>query len=979
VDAGEVLLGAAAVASACVVALSALRAFTGAAAYARHARLALLAALLAVLGASILLAVYLASSRLEYAYVHAFTRADLPLAYKLSALYTGQEGSFLFWAVLLAALLALHDSLRLPVSDSFRDAFRGTAALLLLALLLLVLYLDPFRPTPPVDLLRFPDGRGLNTLLVTPFTLVHPPIQFAAYAASALPFSAAVAFLLTREPRWSEAAVLWARLSWLLFVLALGIGALWSYNVLGWGGYWAWDPVETADLVPFLAATGLAHALVFHRRERRYYWTAPFLAVALLAAALFATFETKSGFVDSPLHTFTLPQLQVSPFGETIDLRALGAGDRLVAMASYVPSARFLISLLSAVLLASMMLFVARFAKVRAAEARARGARVPLLFVHLHLGLLAVLLVWVLLDPAGFYAAGLELARVVGLGNPAPGTIVLATLLAGLPLAWIVSTARDEPPRPLKLEDVVADRNLTVVIVGASGLWLVAIVALMIQGAQGLQPAVFESRLPFVLVPVGYTLGVYALHRRLGARRALLGGALAGAVAVPVALVSPWPLAAFHVLLAAATLLALSGHLARLLAPRGRRQSVAALLVLSGIAGMVFWASHPSGLLGLSWTPFLPLDVLGLVASSIALLGGVAVGKGASRRVALRSAIAGMAAVGFLVGLIASAIAVWLSRDLQGQDWRRRFTAAVRAVSPQLVHVGALLVLVGYAASTYASSAQDLGFRSGEIQVDPAGTSVGPYILRLASWSANDTDGDARVDWITARVSANASGAALGIVSLDIRGSAVPGDAGNLTFRTFSVTATGASAVAHGTFVVTAVTVRGTGAPENWTLPAVRPKMASMEVVALTVSARFFEGIAVGAPAPVFGTATSLASPQAGGASQATALIQPAGAPSIPLTLTYDPYSQRYRGVPAIVTAPLGDLYLVPQAIEVGGTWMEAGSAGRIASPGEVTAVAFSARSVPGMSALWGGLALMGFGIAARIASDLPARLRSPR
>jgi len=96
----------------------------------------------------------------------------------------------------------------------------------------------------------------------------------------------------------------------------------------------------------------------------------------------------------------------------------------------------------------------------------------------------------------------------------------------------------------------------------------------------------------------------------------------------------------------------------------------------------------------------------------------------------------------------------------------------------------------------------------------------------------------------------------------------------------------------------------------------------------------------------------------------------------------------RSAGVPAnlvcmnchrFVTAPLGDLYLVPQAIEVGGTWMEAGSAGRIASPGEVTAVAFSARSVPGMSALWGGLALMGFGIAARIASDLPARLRSPR
>ncbi|MEA1905661.1 MAG: cytochrome c biogenesis protein CcsA [Euryarchaeota archaeon] len=139
-------------------------------------------------------------------------------------------------------------------------------------------------------------AQGMNPLLRNPWMVIHPPIVFFGYAAAAIPFGAAAAYLLIGDRRWMEIAEPWSRITWLFMTLGIGIGGFWAYEVLGWGAwYWGWDPVETSSLIPWVALTAYLHTQFRMKRNREYGLAAPALLMLSFILVIFATFVTRSG------------------------------------------------------------------------------------------------------------------------------------------------------------------------------------------------------------------------------------------------------------------------------------------------------------------------------------------------------------------------------------------------------------------------------------------------------------------------------------------------------------------------------------------------------------------------------------------------------------------------------------------------------------------------------------------------------------
>jgi cytochrome c-type biogenesis protein CcmF len=265
--------------------------------------------MLVVMASAILTALILTHD-FSNGYVFGYSDRSLPLHFLLSTFYAGQEGSFLFW-VLCSSLIAV------ALSGFARK--RGSEAEVMTVFLLvqtvligLALFKSPFisiwAKYPDLPIGQLPaDGRGLNPLLQNFWMVIHPPVLFIGFALMAVPYSQAIAGLWKRKPTiLSEQG-----LSWTLFavsVLGLGImlGAYWAYGVLGWGGYWGWDPVENSSLVPWLTGAALIHILVAQRRTGKYIKTGLVLAVVSFFLVIYSTFLTRSGILgDASVHAFT--------------------------------------------------------------------------------------------------------------------------------------------------------------------------------------------------------------------------------------------------------------------------------------------------------------------------------------------------------------------------------------------------------------------------------------------------------------------------------------------------------------------------------------------------------------------------------------------------------------------------------------------------------------------------------------------------
>src|SRR4030066_348120 len=175
--------------------------------------------------------------------------------------------------------------------------------------LLFIFDMALFAETSEFEKSVYPNGVGLNLVLQTPEMVIHPPVVFAGYAFCVAALAAGLAYYAAGDRNWFMVALPWTRLSWVFLPLGIGIGAIWAYYVLGWGGYWAWDPVETSSLLPWLMTTAFLHTQLRHSRKGEYGVLSPALGMVSLIAVLFATFTTRAGSIwTSSVHAFGASQ-----------------------------------------------------------------------------------------------------------------------------------------------------------------------------------------------------------------------------------------------------------------------------------------------------------------------------------------------------------------------------------------------------------------------------------------------------------------------------------------------------------------------------------------------------------------------------------------------------------------------------------------------------------------------------------------------
>jgi cytochrome c-type biogenesis protein CcmF len=235
-------------------------------------------------------------------YIRAHSNIALNPAYKFAALWSGQEGSLLLWAFLLSAygfVLRLRHRVDVRLS-----AFASTilAGIQLFFVLLLVVGAPPFSLHPgPVP----QDGAGLNPLLQYPEMVMHPPMLYLGYVGFSVPFAFALGALMMRYPgeKWIHITRRWTMVTWLFLTVGIFMGAHWAYSVLGWGGYWGWDPVENASLMPWLTGTAFLHSVMMQeKRGMMKNWNV-WLIFSTFLLTILGTLLTRSGVVSS-VHAF---------------------------------------------------------------------------------------------------------------------------------------------------------------------------------------------------------------------------------------------------------------------------------------------------------------------------------------------------------------------------------------------------------------------------------------------------------------------------------------------------------------------------------------------------------------------------------------------------------------------------------------------------------------------------------------------------
>jgi cytochrome c-type biogenesis protein CcmF len=248
------------------------------------------------------LVVALVTSDLSFKYVASFTSTNLPVAYKLTALWGGQAGSLLFWTLILSMYAAMAVATNRTSNRALMPYVAGTLSAIILFFLATICF-----GASPYERLAFipPDGRGMNPQLQNPGMAAHPPNLYLGYIATTIPFAFAIGALFARklDNDWILAVRRWSLVSWFFLTIGIIIGMWWAYVELGWGGYWAWDPVENSSFLPWLTTTAFLHSImVQEKRGMLRKWNVILVASSFLLA-VFGTFITRSGIISS-VHAF---------------------------------------------------------------------------------------------------------------------------------------------------------------------------------------------------------------------------------------------------------------------------------------------------------------------------------------------------------------------------------------------------------------------------------------------------------------------------------------------------------------------------------------------------------------------------------------------------------------------------------------------------------------------------------------------------
>lgn len=277
------------------------------------ARNGLLGVAVLMSGAVVTLLFALLTHEFSIRYVAENSSLEMPRIFVFTALWGGQAGSLLFWAWMLSVLGAVavwvHFYGEVRLIPWVMAVISGIQVFFLLVLNFLT---NPFEKLPVV----LPNGRGLNPLLQDPGMLLHPPLLLSGYVSWSIPFAFAVAALITGrlDREWLPVTRAWAMLAWLIQGAGLVVGGWWAYHVLGWGGYWGWDPVENVALLPWLVGTAFIHSLmVQERRGMLKLWNFG-LIIAAFNLSIFGTFIVRSGVLTS-VHSFAQSSVGPAFFG----------------------------------------------------------------------------------------------------------------------------------------------------------------------------------------------------------------------------------------------------------------------------------------------------------------------------------------------------------------------------------------------------------------------------------------------------------------------------------------------------------------------------------------------------------------------------------------------------------------------------------------------------------------------------------------
>ncbi len=263
----------------------------------------------------------LVTDHYEIGYVAEVTSRAMPLYLKVTAWWGGQAGSLLFWSWLMATFAG---SALLRKWDQDRELMPYAIAVMMITLgffvALILFFENPFAPiwiTPTGETIKamlqpagaFPftasDGRGLNPLLRHPGMVIHPPMLYTGFVSFVVPYAFAIAALVARraDDAWIRTTRRWTLIGWLFLSLGLILGGRWAYDVLGWGGYWGWDPVENAAFLPWLTGTAFLHSVMIQEKRGMLKKWNMVLIILTYALVIFGTFLTRSGVLSS-VHAF---------------------------------------------------------------------------------------------------------------------------------------------------------------------------------------------------------------------------------------------------------------------------------------------------------------------------------------------------------------------------------------------------------------------------------------------------------------------------------------------------------------------------------------------------------------------------------------------------------------------------------------------------------------------------------------------------
>jgi|GEM_PF-3426396 len=262
-----------------------------------RSRICLFASSLCIIFSFFIFIYIYAISDVSFHVVWMHTSSELPIYFKISSIWAGQEGSLFVWIMLMLAFILFENNRRNTLIGREGRELKVVEYSIILGMSMLLIFLltlilsEPFRETQTELLSKYPEGRGLDFSLQNEWMLIHPILLISGYACTFVPFLNSFAGAIVRKEVSREARI-FARVSWLLLAAGIATGAIWAYETLGWGGYWSWDPVEVASLLPFICVTGSLHLF---SRQKKHPVLLTMFSMSSFVFSIFATIVTRSG------------------------------------------------------------------------------------------------------------------------------------------------------------------------------------------------------------------------------------------------------------------------------------------------------------------------------------------------------------------------------------------------------------------------------------------------------------------------------------------------------------------------------------------------------------------------------------------------------------------------------------------------------------------------------------------------------------